>query len=163
MLKSEFLFNVIAEHKNNRVDGKKRLQKLVFLLISSGEQDVFKDFDIFHFGPYSRSLSHMMEVLVQQGDIQEEIKEIRNFFMSSYALKSDHPTKLTSTSFQNKVETLGQHDSVTLEIASTCAFYLKRECSLPEAIKKTKTLKPKKATRDKVLNSIKLLQELSIT
>lgn len=56
----------------NGLDGRKRLQKVIFFLQKSG-CDFGADFTLHHYGPYSRDVAEACDQLVKAGILQEEV------------------------------------------------------------------------------------------
>ncbi len=166
MAKSDVVLEVIGNHNGQKILGKKRLQKLIFLLIASGEEDHFGDFEIYKFGPYSRTLSHKVADMAYRGRIREEVVEYGDFknSMSSYAVKNDFESNDNLISIAEKIKKLTEFGTLTLEIASTFAYFVGiGHLSLEDAINETKNLKPKKTNQLTISESKRILNILSIT
>ena len=57
-----------------KIEGRKRVQKIVFLLKSSGSRAFDQEFLLHYYGPFSRELAGQLDFLCQAGLIEEELE-----------------------------------------------------------------------------------------
>ena len=146
----KFILAILGEIPSHSVTGKKRLQKLVYLLKEGGEPcDAV--FQLRNFGPYSSDVEDSTDILSLLGDICEEEERVgyADYLACKFYLPdgeqlpdiklSDHGRSLLS--FLNKFTT------VELEIASTILYFYRAKYSWRDALKKTMVMKPAKSKR----------------
>jgi uncharacterized protein YwgA len=125
------------------IDGRVKLQKIVYLLKAMGYELPFDDFRIRQLGPFSRAVAVSMDLLTTAGFVEETQQDIGTdpeteepIRQYSYAV-SDSIKSLLATHFrvpqpQGKpnLETaammLREHDRAVLEVAAT-KLYLQQE------------------------------------
>lgn len=153
------VIRLLAALPNQKINGKKRLQKLAHLLKLAGA-DVGEDFSISHFGPYSRRLADSAELLSLIGEIDKKIRPtgVYGTYLSEYSLPSN---TLLEHKFQEKFERIAseidRYSTVELEVASTIGFFVDAGFSEDRAIEQTKSMKPTKAKPPVLLKAEKIL------
>lgn len=129
-----------------KIVGRKRLQKMVHLM-KEGGVDVPAVYYLHHFGPYSSEIASVTDNLVITGVINEQIEPLGVF--GQYIATYQNSQQPSNVNFPAKLEALVQrlnsYSTVELEVASTIAFLTSAGDSLPDAIQKTRHMKPFKA------------------
>lgn len=110
------------------LNGRKRLQKVVFFLQHAGCQlDV--SYTLHNFGPYSRDVADICDEMVSAGLIEETSGSQGGSFQYAYALKPDTRTLLEQTSnpemarHQELGTRLINEDLWSLELGSTILYF----------------------------------------
>jgi uncharacterized protein YwgA len=159
---SDFVLAIVASCPDQRVKGKKRLQKFAYLLKSVGAP-CDAEFRIWDFGPYSRDLAGAAEHLATFGYIRESEEQVGQLkmFTTVYSLvDAADCDKALDNKYAKVLEKLDSYSNVDLEVAATIQFYLKAGCSQKDAEAKTKLLKPSKALPPIVERCNSLLKEI---
>lgn len=128
------------------IEGRKKLQKMIHLIEASGVNLPFK-YEYHFYGPYSAQLQEEINVLVNQGFLEEykknetyiyEItqrgKDFKNKLEESYSFSFDFDEKLLAS--------LNKKSSQFLEMVSTYAFLLDSGYNTEGAKLKAIELKP---------------------
>jgi uncharacterized protein YwgA len=123
---------------------RKRLQKVVYLLQSSGAP-IKADYTLHHYGPYASDVAHLTDQMVQTGLLveQEESNMIGKQF--SYKLSAAAAQQLAELEkkpemiapfapFEATAKKLINADLKILEIASTVAYFHKQGKTWTEAV-----------------------------
>lgn len=149
-----FIKELIAATPNRRVEGKKRLQKLVFLLDDAGF-DSGATFFLKDYGPFSREVENAADMMSIFGEILEKnvTTGYSNYIATAYALPEGE-TVYPDDNLRSIVEFLEKFRSVELEVASTIRFFENEGLSFTDAVAATKEIKPSKST-NRVLDSAK--------
>jgi uncharacterized protein YwgA len=86
--RSDIELLLLLFHLNNgAIRGRKRIQKLVFLLKKQYEVPFRFDFKPYFYGPYSEELAETMQILVQVGLLRERVSVLESGFAQySYGL-----------------------------------------------------------------------------
>lgn len=156
------LVNVISAHKRQKIEGRIRLQKTIFLLKHLGLP--FEErYKYLHYGPYSEGLSY-------------EIKELKKYNLITetggpphgpYFYKIEPSGKKVLKSFQDAklekkirelVGIIENYDPRTLELLSTVYYIKNAGYTSKEAWKSLRELKPDRVN-DKSLKSSKELHK----
>ena len=143
MFKGAFYILEIME-KLSTIEGRKKLQKMVYLLESSENEIPFK-YSYHHYGPYSAQLQEEVDFLVGQ------------FFLQEIRQNGKYIYKITDRGREFKKELEGINDislsdellyrlnsknSQFLEVVSTYAFLIEAGYEKSNAREKTLELKP---------------------
>ncbi|GAA0445822.1 YwgA family protein [Virgibacillus salarius] len=129
----------------NEVTGRKKLQKMIYILQKCGMP--FEEKYEFHFyGPYSEELTLRVEELCNLGFIHEEKEDKSNYYQYHYTITNDgeeflHQFAMDMPDFSSQVEAMKGKSSRFLELVATMLYFdgLSRE----ENIAKVHTVKPK--------------------
>src|SRR5699024_1016330 len=128
------------------IRGRKKLQKMVHLLKSSGTDFPFK-YRYHHYGPYSSQLQSEMDQLVTQEFLEEAVEEgayIYHITERGRAFKAMLETDggYSFTIQRELIEQLINKSTSFLEMFSTYVFLLESGDTKDEAKEKAKELKP---------------------
>lgn len=146
-----------------RLETRKRLQKVVFLLQAAGCPLVEAEFTLLHYGPYSEDLARLTDEMVRQALLDEEVSENPKGKQYSYQIptvvkKEILEIEKSSKGRKWKAE-LGEFEEVAkeylkenlqrLEHASTIVYFQQQgfdwETAVEKAIKFKKTETVRKA------------------
>ncbi len=162
MQADKFILSLLRNLPDQKIEGKKRLQKLVMLLQYAGAE-VDTKFSIHHYGPFSSDVARMTEILTMTGQLNEEMKVVGSsrLFQSVYTLPDDDVADAAEFSWCETLQKLSDFSTIELEVASTIAFFISAGKSPAEAITATKEMKPSKTT-DRVMSKVaKVLEVVS--
>lgn len=159
------LIKVIAAHKNQRLEGRIRLQKTVYLLKHFGLP--FKEkYKYLQFGPYSEELSYEIRELKRYNLVEETGgPPVGPYFYrltpeSKTFLKSFPKEKKSDSKIQELVNVLENYDPRALELLSTAYFIESTHYPRKKAWKMLKELKPERATNTSLKKAQNLDKEL---
>ena len=158
---AESMLVLLSALPERKICGKKRLQKLAFLLKSAGA-DFQYDFSIWHYGVYSRDLADAADELVIFGPVVEadEPIEIYGRYQTVFSLPAEAKVAKKQEPWLSKLLIeLDSYSAVELEVASSVLYYLNAGVSSAEAVSKTQSMKPTKAT-PKVLSVAKKIEQI---
>ncbi|WP_042143951.1 YwgA family protein [Paucisalibacillus sp. EB02] len=148
-----------------QVTGRKKLQKMVYILQSFGIP--FEEKFQFHFyGPYSEELTLRIEELCNLGFINEEKEVKSNYFQYHYSLTNDGTQFLNQFSVHmpncsGSIELLQGKSSRFLELVSTMLYF--KDLSKDEVEAKVHDVKPKqKYSEEELVEAWKLIDELAL-
>jgi len=157
------------------IEGRVKLQKIVYLLSAMGYGLPFRDFQVRHYGPFSPRLAAALDFLVQAGVVDEQPVEVGSEYPRfDYRATSRYSELLSAyvqvTGPEDKPELgkiasqLSQLDRATLEIAATMCFLEHEEGCSPDVLRsELKALKGHLPEFDaKVQESHELLNELGL-
>lgn len=146
------------------VTGRKKLQKMIYILQSLGVP--FEEKFQFHFyGPYSEELSLRIEELCNLGFIHERKEVKSNYFQYHYSLTKDGTAFLQQFSTNlpdctKMITRLQEKSSRFLELVSTMLYF--RELPKREVEEKVHTVKPKQNySEDEMAEAWQFISELS--
>lgn len=131
--------------ETNHVVGRKKLQKMIYILQSCGFP--FEEKYQFHFyGPYSEELSLRMEELCNLGFIEERQEDKGNYTQYIYdvtdeGLDFSHQFELALPDFSKQVQLLQVESSRFLELVATMFYF--RDLSKDIIEKKVRDVKAK--------------------
>jgi len=113
------LGNVINLHNNNKIAGRKRLQKTIHLLQLFGVSLGYT-FKLFFYGPYSEDLSYDLSVLSDLELAKEEEKAFDSGgLIYEYSVQTMLAEDQGSSKTKKIIEILEQEETWCLELAST--------------------------------------------
>lgn len=147
MTPREAILAVLDAIPDHKIEGKKRLQKLVQLLKFSGAP-IQASFVIHHYGPYSVSIAEAADELCLMNEIncKEEPRGSYGMFQAIYTLgKESRRIKQLSDKHKNILLKLNKYTTIELEIAATISLFRMEGLPEREATGKTKDLKPTRA------------------
>lgn len=154
-----------------KLNSRKRLQKVVFLLQASG-CPFNADYTLHHYGPYSQEAARLSDEMVQAGLLKEESQENQVGLQYSYDL-TEHAkerVKLLEATpqgkemaeqlvpFEKEAKKLLKMDLKELEVASTMVYFRQQGHDWPESVERTckfKNLTPR-------LGLVKKAKELAL-
>lgn len=125
------LATLLSWASDNGIQGRKRLQKVVFFLQQAG-CPLDCHFTLHHFGPYSRDVADICDEMVAAGLIVEEGGPQAAAMQYSYALKPQTRAILDRTSdaqmspFQNLGARLIGEKLWSLELGSTILYFYRQ-------------------------------------
>ncbi len=133
--------------KLGKIDGRKRLQKIIHLLQARGYEEFSYCFDLHYYGPFSRELADELDFLCQANLIIES-KENDTFHYSLNKklnrLGTPKNPELKLSPWDSFAKALNKHETGFLEAASTIAFLEKTGCRTSSQLRsKFNQLKPK--------------------
>jgi uncharacterized protein YwgA len=152
------ILNEVAE-----VTGRKRLQKIAFLLKESGVSCNVR-FSMLDYGPFSKEIAKATEQLCFLGQIEErnERAGINRTFVTVYSLNR-RPMK-TATKLSNVhskfLLAMNRYSTIELEVAATIRFLIRCGLSEKDAIRQTKSMKPIKSVPKVIEHSKRILEAL---
>jgi hypothetical protein len=157
----DFVLAIIAAFPDRKIKGKKRLQKLAFLLKAAGARCDAR-FEIRDYGPFSREIAAAAQFLSLKGRVEEHEEPIgaSGTFVTVYKMQADaertiHPLP---EKFKRMLRHLDSFPTVDLEVAATYQFFLSAGLTTQSARKRTVELKPVKASAPVMRNVPKILE-----
>jgi uncharacterized protein len=143
-----------------KVEGRKRLQKMVHLLQVAGV-NVPAEFRIHHYGPFSDELASVAGSMVLEGELEEEAEPVGPYdtYQYLYSAPSSGRSRINSE-MKALIQTLDRYSTVELEVASTIAFFEEQGHDRQEAIEQTKSIKPRKTTARVLRQAEEILSQL---
>jgi len=129
----------------NEVTGRKKLQKMIYILQKS--EVPFEEKYQFHFyGPYSEELTLRVEELCNLGFLKETKEDKVNYFQYHYEVTPAGESFLDQFTvdmpdFSGKLELLQNRSSRFLELVATILYF--EDLSKQEQIEKLQQVKPK--------------------
>jgi len=159
----DFVFGIIAALPDRKIKGKKRLQKLAFLLKTAGAKCNVR-FDIRDYGPFSREIAAAAQFLALKGRIDEAEEPIgaSGTFVTVYKAQStlDGKVGLLPEKYKQILRRLDNYPTVDLEVAATFQFLRAAGFRAEAARRKTIELKPVKARPQVMRNVSKILEAI---
>lgn len=130
-----------------KVSGRKRLQKLVYLLSATGARDFRQRFSLHYFGPFSRELASEVDFLVEADLVREQAPDGDGAF--SYSVTDDQRMKILELYGQEKApwvrlaKELDAIETGKLEAMSTVSYLSKCGLSGDELRDEFTRIKPR--------------------
>lgn len=156
----QFIKETVAATPQRKVEGKKRLQKLIFLLdqagFKSGASFLLKDY-----GPFSREVESAADIMSIFGDLTEQ--PVKTGYSNYIAIEYSLPDAESVSPSKEMIDIVGFLDrfrTVELEIASTIRFFEVSGISKSEAIRRTRQMKPSKSTERVILAATSILSRI---
>ncbi len=137
----------LIDYLGGSVDGRKKLQKLVYLIQHKGGpfQEVFQ----YHlYGPFSEQLANEIEEMKVFGLVRETQEPTSSGYKYRYSITKHGTQLLQSLSdsglkpFKELIAELGQYDARDLELKATILFLAESNFQEPDIIRSIKQLKP---------------------
>lgn len=145
---TEFVPALLRALPDQEIQGRKRLQKLAYLL-KLGGAELEADFRLSHYGPFSRELAEATDLLTL-GGIVDEVRQpsgVFQTFVSLYSLVADSgEEEILEEKAADLVRRLDKFTTVVLEVAATIGYLTEEGMESREALAKTKSMKPTKTT-----------------
>ena len=134
-------------HTADKINGRKKLQKMVYLLQKAG-LDFNKTFRYHYYGPYSTELQLEIDALVDMSLLTES----RNGYTYGYSIAGENDAHAGGYGFSKRISSLIDYlngvPAQVLELASTLAYLGERGYGDFDAIqKKALALKPDLASK----------------
>lgn len=137
------------------LEGRKRLQKLVYLL-QFGGHDLGVDYTLHHYGPYARGLASLTDEMVDDGLLQENREPFSTGYGGTYTYRLTdgcrEQLRTLARSGQKPLDDakallgrLAKEDVWPLELSSTVAYFVDSGCDWPEAVRKAAEFKKQDA------------------
>ncbi|MCZ6496993.1 MAG: hypothetical protein O7D27_11225 [Alphaproteobacteria bacterium] len=156
----DVIVSIINALPEKKIEGKKRLQKLVYL-VQYSDLETNATYKISHFGPFSRDVAKTIDLMVAVGLIneREEPSGIYGTYKTVYSLPSNIRTlkKLPEKQFVVASE-INRYTTIELEVASTIAFFMRSGNRFKTAVEKTKNMKPSKAIPPVIQKAEKIVE-----
>ncbi len=121
--------------EGNRIVGRKRFQKIVYLLTKLNPNSFDYAYELYEFGPYSRALEDdLCELSKEDKYIKEEkkgnafvynLKDLPEKSDKNYLMKISNDEIKTSTIEDNFIQELSKKDSQLLELIATIVYVAK--------------------------------------
>lgn len=147
----------------NEVSGRKKLQKIIFILKKMNFPFVEK-YELHMYGPYSEELTLRIEELCEMGFIAEKCMDKGHYVQYSYHVTKEGTSFLEvaaipPATLQESVEALNDKSSRFLELVSTLLYF--DELERNEQIEKVHIVKSKlKFTNEEMTAAFDFIQEL---
>jgi uncharacterized protein len=159
----DFVLGIVTAFPDRKIKGKKRLQKLAFLLKTAGAKcDVH--FDIRDYGPFSREIATAAQFLALKGRVDETEEPIgaSRTFITVYKAQSnaDGTIRPLPEKYKQILRRLDNYPTVDLEVAATFQFFRDAGFTPEAARKKTIELKPVKASPQVMRNVTKIIESI---
>jgi uncharacterized protein YwgA len=143
-----------------RVDARKRLQKVVYLLQAAG-CPLEADFFLHHYGPYSQDVARLTDEMVRANLLREEEEPLSQGSRYSYRLPESVEEQLSTSEttphgkhglermepFESIAKRLFHEDLRMLEYASTIVYFHQQTNEWQEAVAKAERFKGTSAVR----------------
>ena len=163
MNSEDLVLAIIAALPDRKITGKKRLQKVAFLLKTAGVR-CDAHFSIQDYGPFSREIAAAAQSLVLKGRIEEREEPIgvSNTFVTVYRLRgiADNTIRPLQEKYKRLLRRLEDFPTVDLEVAATLQFFKSAGLATEAARRKTIELKPVKTTAQVMRNVPKILDSV---
>jgi uncharacterized protein len=155
-MRKEFQKIVSLVKMCNGITGRKKIQKMVYILKQKG-MGFTEPFIYHHFGPYSSELQIELNALVEWGILSESQQPDTSY---RYSLSGeDNPENQDNEKYRNLAQYLNEQSPKVLELVSTM-YYLKNKGyeNFKAIQQKTLTLKPNLA--HEMDNALKVYDEV---
>ncbi len=155
----QFIKNIVSSTVDRCVEGKKRLQKLVFLVDDAGF-DSGAVFLLKNYGPYSRDIENRSELMTIFGELVETQASTgyKNYRTTVYSIPDDDYSEEIDYNFSSLVRKLDKFRTIELEIASTIRFFERHGNTYSDALESTKKIKPSKTIESIVTKANEILK-----
>ena len=154
---------------SKKIEGRKRLQKLVHLLELAGA-DVVGNFDLLHYGPFSKNVSNAVEELEFQGMIKETVQAIGVYDTIQYVYEIGDLFEINHNVYElpddldrRLLVKLEGYSTVDLEVASTVGFFETQGLDRDIAKERTAEIKPNKMIPTVIRNAEEILSLVNST
>lgn len=159
------LATLLSWSDNATIQGRKRLQKVVFFLQEAG-CDLDCRFTLHHFGPYSRDVADACDEMVAAGLVIETGGPPSGDLQYSYALKPEIRQLLTQTPnasltpFEDLGRELIQQDLWQLELGSTILFFHRQTDDWTDALEKACDYKKARSNTENSMAALAVAQRV---
>lgn len=164
---SDAIMAALSRSGGNKIDGKKRLQKIVYFMKEAGVE-IDTEYYIYQFGPFSKDVVEACDFLSIIGAIKEseEAAGDASYFTSSFSILNNNEVPHLDGAVEAKINTIVQtcesFRTITLEVASTILYFIRSGLNSETAIEKTRAMKPRKTTENTLNESRRLLKSLEL-
>ncbi len=155
------------------VDGRKRMQKMAFLLQCNGLQLDY-DFVIHHYGPYSFDLANEVTLMTRGNLVEEREEQLGQAKAYRYSMSSNARSQLQGLTAEPRfksaehelavrsdlIKRLAEEDLWTLELGSTIAYFQRKSGDWEEAIQAACVVKGRAPEDADVQKAFAFVQEL---
>ena len=148
----------------NKVTGRKKLQKIIYIL-QQCEVPFEEKYEFHFYGPYSEELTLRVEELCNLGFVEEQKEEKSSYHQYHYTITTKGESFLTQfqmdmPDIKEMTMLLQERSSRFLELVSTMLFFY--QSSKEEIIEKVHTVKPKqKYTDEELTEAFRFIEKLS--
>ncbi len=163
---NDAILAVLAASPNHRIEGRKRLQKILWLVKLAG-LPVDAEFEISHYGPYSERVANTADLLSVIGKIDESEEPLGSFNMiqSVYTLPSQplsggRDAPALPGPYNGLVAFLSDFSTTELEVAATIGYFKQSGLSESAAIARTRSMKPNKTISPVLAKAKHILGEI---
>ncbi|HRJ77170.1 MAG TPA: hypothetical protein PLF37_01535 [Planctomycetota bacterium] len=158
-----WLASVIGAHPENKVVGRTRLQKTIWLLQRLGLKTDYT-YRTHFYGPYSEDLHAELGLLERFGMVSEEPKEKRDGtpYFIIHAKDTEHLPELPDKLGKALRVISGTKDPVVLELAATYDAFRSQGSDHTEALERLRRKKGKKCEGDREEKALTLLAQLGL-
>lgn len=165
MSESEKLVADVVRAAGNRIVGRVRLQKMVYLLDQLGLNSGFK-YSYHHYGPYSESLADAVEFAKAFGLIDEEtdyrISDGVPFSIFESLKPSGETQVLNRPEMSSAINAMQRYSATVLELAATIHWLINKE-KIQSWQTELERRKGVKADLPRVLEAVALLREIGLS
>lgn len=109
MNSEDFILLLLTEYGGS-LESVTKLQKMAFLSIYEGGVSPFTDFEWYHYGPYSRELQEVVELLDEGGLISEEEERKTSYFGDIYTVKTLRLTPRGKRALEEKMSNIDSEE-----------------------------------------------------
>lgn len=134
------------------IDGRKKIQKIVYILKSLGANFV-ENFYFHYYGPYSDTLTIELEELKMMNIIEEEKNDSGLFPKYRYKLKKEIDIQHNLDKYKDLIEKLNNQKSRFLELVSTIIYFEHEGYPRDKIVNKIKIVKSDKNYTDEEIDS----------
>lgn len=158
----EAVLSLIEATPSHQVQGKKRIQKLLYLCRHCSAPIEAK-FLIRHYGVFSAEIADALDGLCAFGELDTQDVQLapNGYFSTVFSKTDDTPQVTPHPVIERAAKLLAAYSTPTLEVASTIAYYLDMGSTQEQAIENTASIKPLITTPKQVEMSKALLDQLS--
>jgi uncharacterized protein YwgA len=158
----EAILSLLEATPDHQVQGKKRIQKLLYLCRHSSAP-ISASFKIRHYGVFSEEVADALDCLCAFGDLETQDVQVapNGYFSTVFSKTEDSPKVSPHPVIQSAARVLASYATSTLEVASTIAYYLDHGHTEDQAILGTQAIKPALTTPKQIETSKILLDQLS--
>ena len=155
------VLSIVAASPHHEMRGKKRFHKTAFFC-SYCDAPIEARFSIRQFGVFSNEIADALDLLTTFGDLGLRDEQVgpNGYFVTVFSLPAGQEFKPNPV-IAKIVRALADCSTVTLEVASTVAFFLTHGRSETDAVRETKHIKPDVTSPDQVHKSKLLLKGLA--
>ncbi len=163
MKPDKLIFSVLAALPKHEVRGKKRLQKLAFLMKEAGV-GCDATFRLWDYGPFSFEIAKTADWLTALGKIDERTEQsgALNTFMTIYSMGAERAYECNFLTPHHKelLKSLDTYSTIELEVAATIRYFERQGFSKQRAIQETVEMKPTKTIAPVIQKAEEIIQQL---
>ncbi|MEE9312824.1 MAG: hypothetical protein V3V10_10495 [Planctomycetota bacterium] len=159
-----WLATVVAQHKDQKIAGRTRLQKTIWLLQRLGLQSSYS-YKTYHYGPYSEGVQAEVELLESFGVLKENSK-VSQADKSYYVIEVMHTDHLVADQLPENVKSaipmLEKEDAGILELAATYDAFRSEGAPHMEAMDAVRRKKGEKCNNGKLKKAVEFVGKLGL-